>query len=59
MNKEQVHTGQIKDTLSPVVAISLSGSKRSLSWTANKGEFNLEDILFILVRGKQYNLKHL
>lgn len=29
-------TGQMRETRRPVVAISLSGSKRSLSWTVDK-----------------------
>lgn len=34
--REGVLTGQMRETRRPVVAISLSGSNRSLSWTRDK-----------------------
>lgn len=44
LHHESVLTGQIRDTRSPVVAISLSGSNRSLSWTVDKIQNKYYDV---------------
>lgn len=44
LHHENVLTGQMRDTRSPVVAISLSGSNRSLSWTMDKIQNKYYDV---------------
>lgn len=41
---EGVLTGQMRETRRPVVAISLSGSNRSLSWTVDKVETKYHEV---------------
>lgn len=41
MFSRSILTGQMRDTRRPVVAISLSGSKRSLSWTVGEWQKRL------------------
>lgn len=54
-NISRTLTGQMRDTRSPVVAISLSGSKRSLSWTVYKKETRLHIIFFPYILQKNNN----
>lgn len=54
----EILTGQMRETRRPVVAISLSGSKRSLSWTTNKWKIKYYTLHFSIRHVAMCEVKH-